>query len=87
MLAQLAQIGREPASRGEGIGMVIAQDSTEAGEGVVLESECLLVLTQRSQGESEETGGPQGERVIVALRAAAAGQGVGLESVGPLVFA
>ena len=37
ILTQLAQVGREPAGRGEGVGVVVAQHPPEAGEGVVLE--------------------------------------------------
>jgi hypothetical protein len=46
ILAQWAQIGREPAGRGEGFGVVLAQNPAEADEGVVLELACLLVLAQ-----------------------------------------
>ena len=56
VLAQLAQIGREPAGRGQGVGVVLAQHSAEAGEGVVLEFAGLLVLAQRSQGAPETAG-------------------------------
>ena len=56
ILAQRAQIGGEPAGRGEGVGVVVAQHAAEAGEGVVLELAGLLVLAQRSQGEAEEAG-------------------------------
>ena len=35
-------------------GVVLAQDSAAAGEGVVLELAGLLVLTQSTQGKAEE---------------------------------
>ena len=56
ILAQLAQVGREPAGRGEAVGVVVAQHAAEAGEGVVLELASLLVLTQECQGEAEAAG-------------------------------
>ena len=56
ILAQLAQIGREPGGGNEGFGVVVAQDSAEADEGVVLELTGLLVLAQRIQGEAEDAG-------------------------------
>ena len=62
IFAEFAEIGREPACRGKGIGVVVAQDSAAAGQGVVVELAGLLVLTQRSQGEPEETGYLQGVR-------------------------
>jgi hypothetical protein len=54
ILAQLAQVGREPAGRVEGVGVVLAQHAAEAGEGVVLELAGLLELVQGCQGEAEE---------------------------------
>ena len=56
VFAQRAQVGGEPAGRGEGVGVVVAQHAAEAGEGVVLELAGLLVLPQGSQGEAEEAG-------------------------------
>ena len=46
ILAQLAQIGREPAGRGEGFGVVLAQGAAEPDEGGVLELAGLLVLAE-----------------------------------------
>ena len=50
VLAQFAQIGREPAGRGEGLGMVVAQHAAEAGEGVGLELAGLLGARPGLQG-------------------------------------
>jgi hypothetical protein len=55
-LALLAQVCREPAGRGEGFGVVVAQHAAEADEGVVLEIACWLVLAHETQGEAEEAG-------------------------------
>jgi hypothetical protein len=55
-LAQLAQVGGEVVSRGEGVGVIVAQHAAEPGEGVVLELAGLLVLAQQSQGDAEVGG-------------------------------
>ena len=65
----------------------LAQDSAEAGEGVVLEVAGLLVLAQRFQGEAEEAGCAQCYGVVLAQHSAAAGDGVVLELTGLLVLA
>jgi hypothetical protein len=44
ILAQLAQVGCEPARRGQGLWVVVAEHSAEAREGVVLELPGLAVL-------------------------------------------
>ena len=49
ILVQLAQIGLEPAGRGEGFG-VVTRHAAAPGEGVVLELVGLLVLGQGSPG-------------------------------------
>ena len=56
VLAQRSQGEAEEAGCAQCVGVVLAQDSAAAGEGVVLELPGLLVLAQRSQGEAEEAG-------------------------------
>jgi transcriptional regulator with XRE-family HTH domain len=53
IVVQLAQIGGEPAGRGERFGVVLAQHTAEAGEGVGLKLSGLLVLAQCPEGEAE----------------------------------
>ena len=48
ILAQRAQISREPAGRGECVGVVVTQHSAEASQGVVLKLAGLLVLAKGS---------------------------------------
>ena len=49
VLTQPAQVAGEVAGRGEGVGVVVAEDPAAAGQGVLVERAGLLVLTQRPQ--------------------------------------
>ncbi len=46
ILTQSAKVGREPAGGGEGVGVVVAPDSTAADEGVFLELSSVLTLAK-----------------------------------------
>ena len=50
VLAQPAQVAGEVAGRGEGVGVVLAQDPPAAGEGVLVEGAGLLVVAQLRTG-------------------------------------
>jgi hypothetical protein len=52
-LAGQTQVGREPAGRSEGFGVVLAEHAAEAFEGVVLELAGLLMFALGFQGEAE----------------------------------
>ena len=75
----------EEAGRAQRFGVVLAEDSAAAGEGVVLELPGLLILAQRPQDQAEEAGCSQCDDVVLAQDSAAAGQGVGLELPGLLI--
>src|SRR5215831_9793407 len=85
--AQRAQVGREVASRGKGVGMVVTQRPVAPREGVLVECACPLILAHRTQGEAEVAGGAQRVGVVLAEHPTAAGEGVSLEVAGLLVLA
>ena len=49
MFPKRLQVDGEVAGRGEGVGVVVAEDPAAAGEGVLVEVAGLLVLAQLTQ--------------------------------------
>ena len=70
------------AGRGEGVGVVLAEDSAAAGEGVVLELPGLLIVTQRPQEQAEVAGRGEGVGVVVAEDSAPPAQHLFLQFPG-----
>jgi hypothetical protein len=58
------------------MGMVLADASAAAGEGVVKQLAGLLILAQRAQGKPKQARGAEGVRVVPTEDSAAAGEGV-----------
>src|SRR5215813_8296987 len=77
--AQRAQVGREVASRGKGVGMVVTQRPVAPREGVLVECAGPLILAQRAQVGREPAGRGEGVGVILAQHAAEADEGVALK--------
>ena len=71
--------------RAHGVGVVIAEDASAAGQDVFVQLLGRLVLAQLGQLADEAEGGGQGVGVILAQDAAAAGQGVFGQLPGRLV--
>ena len=87
VLVQGSKGEAEEAGCAQCFGVVLAEDSAAAGEGVVEELLRLLVLAQGSQGEAEEAGKIQCVGVVLAVDAAAAGEGIALKLSGLSVVA
>jgi hypothetical protein len=85
VLTQRMQVAGEVGGRGQGVGVVFAQDPTPAGEGVLVQGAGLLVLTQRPQVAGEVGGRGQGTGVVLAQDPTLAGEGVLGQGVGLLV--
>ena len=66
VFTQRGQLDGEVVGRGEGVGVVFAQDPAAAGEGVLGEGAGLLVFTQRGQPDGEVVGRAEGVGVGVA---------------------
>ena len=71
--------------RAHGVGVVIAEDASAAGQDVFVQLPGRLVLAQPGQRGDEVEGGPQGVGVVLAQDAA--GQGVFVQLPGRLVLA
>ena len=74
------------AGRGEGVGVVVAEDAALTAQRLLLQFPGLRVVTQRRQVVGELAGGGEGVGVVLAEDAAAPGQGVLVQRAGPLVF-
>ena len=73
MLTQRGQDRGEAVGRGEGVGVVVAEDAAAAGEGVLVEVAGLSILAQpvQAEGEGERAGRQQDVGVVVAQNPAA----------------
>ena len=85
IVTQRPQDQAEEDGREQGDGVVLAEDSAAAGEGVVQELPGLLIVTQRPQDQAEEAGRGEGVGVVLAQDSAAAGEGVVQELPGLLI--
>ena len=74
------------AGRGEGVGVVVAEDPALPVQHVFVEFAGLLVVTQREQVGGELAGRGEGVGVVLAEDPAAAGEGVLVERAGLLVL-
>jgi hypothetical protein len=75
VLAQLGQIDREVACRGEGGAVVFAQDLTAAGEGVLIEFTGLPVVAHPTHAQGEAVGCGQSRGMVLAPATSAEGVG------------
>jgi len=67
-------------------GLVLAQDSAAAGQGIFGQLPARLALADHTQADGQSAGRGQGVGVILAQHAAAAGQGVFGQFPGRLVL-
>jgi hypothetical protein len=72
--------------RGEGLGVVVAEESAPPAQHLFKEFPSLQVITQHGQVGGELAGRGQGAGVVVAEDSAAPGQRVFVERAGPLVL-
>src|SRR5947207_15971020 len=81
-LPECVQVGGEVAGRDHGVGVVVAEHTAAAGQGVLIQLAGRLVLAESTQGGGEAGCRDQGAGVVVAEGPAAAGQGVLIEMSG-----
>ena len=85
MVTQLLKVLGQVAGRGQGLGVVVAEDTAAPGEGVGVQVPGRLGFSELAQVRSEVAGRDQGPRVVVAVGSAAPGQRIGIQFPGRLV--
>lgn len=76
MLTQIRQDSCAVTGREPGVGVVVAQDPTHAGQRILAELTSRLIVPQLQPGSGKNEGQTQGVGVIVTEDPTAVGQGV-----------